>query len=228
MSVFEYRASPPAYDYTREKLWMEKMGEVCGKEFSHMMHERQRLLNVFNELLVLIRFEIEADHTKRMALQLFTGMVRDTFWREVLLGQCRFSDVPPPPPRENVRLRRKSPKDVPMSLPGWISRHTTDWPDEKRIQLEAIIKEFDARVRPIKKLRDYHLAHSDARALKAIDPRKASLEQVADAFAALDNALRTIEAHYDIEHISDLPYQSSFGGAESLVNMINQSTLEHP
>ena len=226
--MFQYRATQPAYDNAREELWIGKMGEERGKVFSHMMHERKRLLNVFSELLVLIRFEIEADHTKRTALHLFTNMVRDAFWREVLLGLCRFSDAPPPRPKENTRPRRNSPKDVPMSLPGWASRHATDWPVEMTAKLDAIMKEFIVAIKPIKKLRDYHLAHSDARALSAQEPRKATLEEVAGAFATLDQALRTIEAHYDNEHIVDLPFPSSLGGAESFINMISHSSLEHP
>lgn len=212
--MFEYRAVPPAYDHTREQLWVERMGEKPGKEFSHMMHERKRLLNVFTELLVLIRFHIEADHTRRMALGPFTGMVQDTFWREVLLGLSRFSDEP----------RGK----VPMSLVSWCHRHTGDWPVEDKDKLKAAIDEYGRLVRPIKKLRDYHLAHSDARALKARESRKASLDQIADAFAALDDAMRMIETHYGIEPVAEMPYPSSLGGAESFVNMVYQSTLRHP
>lgn len=211
--MFEYRASQPAYDQTRERLWVERMGEVCGKEFSHMMHERRRLLNVFTELLVLIRFEVEANHRRRMALHMFTSMVRDTFWREVLLGLSRFSDEP----------RGK----VPMSLVSWNIRHATDWSEEKQAELRSCVDAFALAARPIKKLRDYHLAHSDARALKAKEPRKASLDQVADAFAALGKALCVIETHYGIQPIADLPYPSSLGGAESFVSMVNQSSLEH-
>lgn len=211
--MFEYRAAQPAYDQTREHLWVERMGEAPGKEFSHMMHERRRLLNVFTELVVLLRFEVEADHTRRMALHMFTSMVRDTFWREVLLGLSRFSDEP----------RGK----VPMSLVSWSMRHSKDWSEEKQTELRSCVDAFSLAVRPIKKLRDYYLAHADARTLKSKEPRKASLDQVADAFAALDKALRVVEAHYSIQPIADLPYLSALGGAESFVSMVNQISLEH-
>lgn len=212
--MLEYSSVPRAYDHTRERLWVEHMGESPGKEFSHMMHERRRLLNVFNELLVLIRFHVEADYKKRMALGLFTGMVKETFWRELLLGLTRFSDEP----------RGK----VPMSLVSWFHRNTGEWPAEDKVKLKAAVDEYGRLVRPIKKLRDHHLAHSDARALKAKEPRKASLDQVADAFVALDKALRVIETNYGIEPMAEMTYPSAIGGAEAFVNMVNQSALHHP
>lgn len=212
--MFEYRASQPAYDHTRESLWVERMGEERGKEFSHMMHERRRLLNVSTELLILIRFEVEADHAKRVALHSFTSMVRDAFWRDVLIGLCKYGD------RSNGK--------APISLVSWRSHYAKGKPKAKKAQVQACVEHFFNALEPIRELRNSHLAHSDSEALAAGAPNGVSLEQVGDALKLLADCLQSIERLNGLEPMGDLPYTSSLGGAESFVNMINHSTLEHP
>lgn len=207
--MFDYHAAPPAYDHTREDLWVERMGEERGKEFSHMMHERKRLHNVFTELLVLIRFEIEADHEKSMALHSFTSMVREAFWREVLVGLCKYGD------RSNGR--------APISLVSWRSHYAKGKPKAKKAEVQACVEEFFKALEPIRELRNSHLAHSDSQALTAEVPNSVSLDQVANALGLLADSLRAIERLNDLEPLHDLPYASSLGGAESFVNMIKNS-----
>lgn len=212
--MFEFRAIPSAYDHTRERLWVERMGEQPGKEFSHMMHDRRRVLNVFTELLVLVRFEAEADHAKRMVLHSFTSMVRDAFWRDVLISLCKFGDH---------TMGKK-----PLSLPSWMKRNTTDMPPEALEALNTKVEAFMMALKPIRVLRNKRLAHADSEATLSSEPSSVSLEQSADAFQALAICLDYLERMHGIEPLRDLPYESSFGGAESFVNMLNSCTLEHP
>jgi|GEM_PF-6004268 len=115
-----------------------------------------------------------------------------------------------------------------MSLPGWTSRHAQDWPEEEKSQLVGLVKELLKIMRPIKRLRDHHLAHSDARALSGNKKYKASLDQVGAAFSKLDEVLRFVEGHYGMTHFVELSTSTWSGGAESFVNMVNNCSLEHP
>lgn len=211
--MFEYRATQPAYDHTRERLWVEHMGEVRGREFSHMWHERRRIRIKYTELLVLYKHLVSAAREDRLKLNLFLGMVMDSFWRDILIGLCKFGD------------RSKGKK--PLSLAFWAQRHMLDMPTTAHEELARKVQMFMTALKPIRELRNMRLAHADSEAILSAEPSGVSLEQVADAFEALNDCLDAIEHQFGVESIRELPYPSSLGGAESFIRMVNKGAAEH-
>jgi len=207
--MFEYRASPPVYDLTLEKLWVKCM-EGRGKEFSHMVHEHERLTFVYTELLVLYRYLIESPPERRHILYSFTSMMRDALWKDVLIGLCKYAD------HANGRS--------PVSLVSWRTRYTKGIPKAGKEELKARVEEFFEALAPIKELRNTHLAHSDGDALAAGEPNGVSLEQVANALGLLSDCFRTFERLYNVRQPTRLPARSWLGGAESFVNLLNSSS----
>lgn len=202
-------------DLTRHEEWVKQLGTQRGAEFSHMMHERKRLLGLFQELCVLVDQPRQVHGRLQQTLPLFSGMVKDLLWREVLMGLSRYGDTP--------QVGR-----LPISLRSWLIRHTEDLTLSKKNHFQACVKEYEKALRPIKRMRDHYLAHSDARNIGKKEPRKASFAQVEGAFMALEKALRTIAKYHGIPWFVDMPYPSSVGGAESFILLAINSSHEHP
>ncbi|MBL7940352.1 MAG: hypothetical protein JNL43_13410 [Flavobacteriales bacterium] len=208
----EYRIDY-AMDLTRHAHWVKKLGKQRGAEFSHMMHERKRLLNIFLELCVLLDQPQLIRRSIQHRLPLFVGVVKDSFWREVLIGLSRFGDVP-------------MPGHIPISLPSWSARHMKRSTPDQVAEFMQCLREFETALRSIKRIRNRYLAHSDARNIQRKDPSRASIEQVEHAFVVLDKALRIIEQHHGLVHVADMPYPSSLGGAQSFIELVINSPLE--
>jgi hypothetical protein len=211
--MFEYRASPPIYDYACEREWTTRMGDVAGKEFSHMVHEHDRLTYVYTELLVLYRYLIECPPERRHILYSFTSMVRDAFWKDVLIGLCK----------DGVHAYGKSP----VSLVSWRARYARGIPKAGKAEVQACVEAVFGALVPIKELRNTHLAHSDGVALAAGEPNGVSLEQVATALGALSDCFRTFERLHDVPQMPQLPEWSWLGGAVSFISLLKSAPSDY-